>query len=159
LKQKLDEIRDASLSQIIKVVQVHLRKSLSTVDKDLLEINPLDAAKAIEIAKWQLNRNLWKKIFPGDLALYFDDATNIIGRNWSSKVDETAEKVPRSSSQIIETPVQRTLPQTYDEHYLHQDHIQEPIVEETMDTWELITNTRRKRKTSSPATTHTVTPP
>jgi len=74
-------------------------------------------------------------------------------------VDKTAGKVPTSSLQIIETSVQRTSPQTYDEHYLQQDHIQEPIVEETMDTWELITNTKRKRKTSSPATTHTVTPP
>jgi len=28
-----------------------------------------------------------------------------------------------------------------------------------MDTWELVTNTKRKRKTRWPATTHTVTPP
>jgi len=71
-----------------------------------------------------------------------------MGRNWSSNVDEIAGKVPASSSPIIETPIQRASPQTYGEHHLHQDHIQEPIVEETMDTWELVTNTKRKRKTS-----------
>jgi len=64
------------------------------VDKDLLEINPLDAAKAIEISKQQINRNLGKKILPRDLALYLDDASNNMGRNGSSKVDETAGKVP-----------------------------------------------------------------
>jgi len=75
------------------------------VDKDLLEINPRDAAKAIDIAKRQINRNLGEKLLPRDLALYLDDTTNNMGRNWSSTVDETAGKVLASSSPIIETPI------------------------------------------------------
>jgi len=71
---------------------------------------------------------------------------------------ETVEKTLRLLAQIREIPLQTTsLPISNEQHIT--THVQEHTIEETMDTWQLVTNTERKRNTSSHITTHHQTSP
>ena len=141
LKIQLTEIQNMALNNILQVVQSHINKQLVTTNKKLQEVNPLDASKAIVIAKRQLQRNLRKKVSDKDLSSWLDEASHTLEGSAINGSDGKSPPITLTPSTANKTPYQ---PQQIEESETNKMDME---VTETIHT---TTKQKRKRHLSSP---------
>jgi len=135
------------MGSVLNIVQNYISNRVDQADTNLLAINPLDSSKTIVIAKRQTYRNLGKKVNHKDVNNFFEETSKTLGRNYTNKPVNTDTQLPSPSLQFEATEVINNLDVEGD-------------VEEDMEVWQKVVNTRRKSRQNLPdATSATMNTP